>query len=228
MSLADSQKEDITINRTAKWELSSQTYKLSCDSSWGLTSAWEIKYPGSRCSYNQWCYFLYFKLPLAVGAAFKNKVCHLSNLTWTKLCRTLPQIKIRKKGELLHFIYHENYRGDCWRVVFVQNVEKCKCETLCFRLDVRLKYKVWTADISTHQQVEPLRGLWMWVLQRQDARRNVKGKRIRSQCKLSGEPTPQHVFIPCCSEQADGFQWNSTIFPCSRGLKTTGSQCLLI
>lgn len=69
MMLADSQKEDITINRKAKWELSPQTYKLSCDSSWGLTSAWEIKYPGSRCSCNQWCYFLYFKLPLAVGAA---------------------------------------------------------------------------------------------------------------------------------------------------------------
>ncbi len=80
MRLADSQKEDITINRTAKWELSPQTYKLSCDSSCGLTSAWEIKYPGSRCSYNQWCYFLYFKLPLAAGAAFKNKVCHLSSL----------------------------------------------------------------------------------------------------------------------------------------------------
>lgn len=68
----------------------------------------------------------------------------------------------------------------------------------------------------------------MWYLQRQDARRNVKGKRFRSQCKLSGELTPQHVLIPCCSEQADGFQGNSTIFPCSRGLKTIGSQCLLI
>lgn len=71
MKLANSQKEDITINRTAKWELPPQTYKLSCDSSWGLTSAWEIKYPGSRCSCNQWCYFLYFKLPLAVGAVLK-------------------------------------------------------------------------------------------------------------------------------------------------------------
>lgn len=84
MMLADSQKEDITINRTAKWELSPQTYKLSCDSSWGLTSAWEIKYPGSRCSYNQWCYFLYFKLPLAVGAMYLKIRCVIC-LTWPGL-----------------------------------------------------------------------------------------------------------------------------------------------
>lgn len=98
MRLADSQKEDITINRTAKWELSPQTYKLSRDSSCGLTSAWEIKYPGSRCSYNQWCYFLYFKLPLAVRAVFKNKVRHLSSLQFgPELDQTEPDANSFKK-----------------------------------------------------------------------------------------------------------------------------------
>ncbi len=226
---ADSQKEDITINGTAKWELSPQTYKLSCDSSWGLTSAWEIKYPGSRCSCNQWCYFLYFKLPLAVGAVFKNKVCHLSNLICTKLCWTLPQKK-KKSIYVYIYIYLSQWNWLWWspKSCFCAKCVKCNSKTPRLRLDITLKYKVWTADISTHQQVEAPRGPWMWYLQWLDARRNVKGKRIRSQCKLSGELTPQHVLIPCCSEQADGFQWNSTIFPCSRGLKTIGSQRLLI
>lgn len=69
-------------HQRAKWEISSQTYKLSCDSSWGLTSAWEIKYPRNRCSYNQWCYFLYFKLPSAVMATFKNKLRQFNNLSF--------------------------------------------------------------------------------------------------------------------------------------------------
>lgn len=56
----------------------------------------------------------------------------------------------------------------------------------------------------------------------------LKAKESEANAKLSGELTPQHVLIPCCSEQADGFQRNSTIFSCSRGLKMTGSQPLLI
>lgn len=56
----------------------------------------------------------------------------------------------------------------------------------------------------------------------------LKAKESEANAKLSGELTPQHVLIPCCSEQADGFQQNSTIFSCSRGLKMTGSQRLLI
>lgn len=84
MMLVNSQKEDVTINKAAKWEFSAQTHKLSCDSSWGRTSAWEIKYPGSRCSYNQ-CYSQHFASLPATGTAFKNKARRMSNLTWTKL-----------------------------------------------------------------------------------------------------------------------------------------------
>lgn len=118
MMQADSQKEDITISRTAKWELSPQTYKWSWDSSWGLTSAWEIKYPGSRCSYNQWCYFLYFKLPLAVGAMYLKIRC--------VICLICPELKCaRHHLNLWQINIHrsETDCGDCWRAVFVQHLE---------------------------------------------------------------------------------------------------------
>lgn len=35
------------------------------------------------------------------------------------------------------------------------------------------------------------------------------------------------MFLSPVVQQADGFQRNPTIFPCSRGLKTIASQCLL-